>query len=276
MSGAETCSVHTHSLCCDGKASLEAMAWAAFQAGVNYFGASGHSHTRLPWDEGCVLPADPSAYQAEVLRLRALYAGRMEVLLGIEWDSQSDRPPPSWADYWIGSVHNVRDRSSGRFYCIDYDTQRLEDCIREMCGGDGLAMAEGYYEEMAEVAAMKPTILGHLDLIVKLNGGNRYFDEAAPRYEKAALDCLHEADPAASLLEINSGGMFRGYRKTPYPAPFLLREWREMGGRVILTADAHSAGAIIWGYAQSAEAARAAGFQTCSILTLEGERVCPL
>ena len=36
--------------------------------------------------------------------------------------------------------------------------------------------------------------------------------------------------PVGTLLEINTGAIFRGYRTTPYPAPVLLREGREMGG----------------------------------------------
>ena len=40
----EQCSVHTHSDLCDGRDPLEAMAAAALDAGVRYFGASGHSH----------------------------------------------------------------------------------------------------------------------------------------------------------------------------------------------------------------------------------------
>lgn len=80
MKGA--CSVHTHSVMCDGKNTLAEMAQAAFQAGVVSFGASGHSHTPVPEDEGCVLPEDMTAYRKEVLRLRGEYAGGMDVLLG--------------------------------------------------------------------------------------------------------------------------------------------------------------------------------------------------
>ncbi len=125
------------------------------------------------------------------------------------------------------------------------------------------------------MAARKPTILGHIDLITKFNGSGAFFDEAAPRYRTAALDALHAADPRETLLEINTGAMSRGYRKTPYPALFLLREWRDLGGRIILTADAHRAGDIVYGYAQAAELARAAGFSRSTLLTLLGreERV---
>ena len=79
-----------------------------------------------------------------------------------------------------------------------------------------------------------------------------------------------------SLLEINTGGVSRGYRTTPYPALFLLREWKAMGGRIILTSDSHSASTIVSGYGQAAELARAAGFERSSILTRSGPVECPL
>lgn len=262
------CSVHTHSTLCDGKNTLAEMAKAAFEAGAVSFGASGHSHTEIPWDEGCMLPLDLTEYRGELLRLREEYAGRMDVLLGIEQDSLSPQPVPEWADYWIGSVHNLR--RPGGFASADYSPEKLEEDCRAHFAGDNLAMAEAYFSDVAAMAARRPTILGHIDLITKFNEEGRFFDEADPRYRAAALEALHAADPEATLLEINTGAMSRGWRTSPYPARFLLEEWRRMGGRIILTADAHSAGAIVHGYDRAAELARAAGFERSVLLTLEG------
>ena len=267
------CSVHTHATLCDGKSTPEEMAAAAYAAGVRYFGVSCHSHTPIDLDVGYVLPADMTAYRKAVLELREEYAGRMEVLLGLEWDSQSDVSPKGF-DYWIGSAHYQR--QNGKPYAADWGEEAFTTCRDEAFGGDALAVAEGYFQEVRRVAAMKPTILGHMDLITKLNAGNRFFDETAPRYEKAALEALHAADPSATLLEINTGGMARGYRNTPYPALFLLKEWRTMGGRVILTSDSHSADTILYGYSQSVDLAKAAGFDRSVLLTTRGFVDCLL
>ena len=267
------CSVHTHATFCDGKSTLAEMAAAAYDAGVRYYGVSCHSHTPIPQDEGAVLPADMADYRRAVLELRAAYAGRMEVLLGLEWDSQSDVTPEGF-DYWIGSVHYQA--GNGRFYAADWGEEHFTACRDELFGGDALAVAEGYFREVCRVAEKKPPILGHLDLITKLNGGSRFFDEDSPRYKAAALEALHAADPAATLLEINTGGVSRGYRTAPYPALFLLREWRRMGGRIILTSDAHSADTVVYGYGQSAALAKAAGFAKSVLLTLGGPVECTL
>ena len=272
----ECCSVHTHSALCDGKGTLAEMAAAAFGAGVRFFGASGHSHTEIPHDAGNVLPADPAEYRAQVLALRGEYAGRMTVLLGIEQDSQSPQPVPDWADYWIGSVHNLYDPRTGKYHGLDWDRERLAACRDGMFGGDALAMTEGYYADVAAMAARGATILGHMDLVTKLNRGNAFFDEEDPRYQAAALEALHHAAPDRTVLEINTGAVARGYRDDPYPAPFLLKEWRAMGGQVILTADAHSPETVIFGYRQAAELARAAGYRESVLLTGRGWEPCPL
>ena len=272
----ECCTVHTHSILCDGKGTLAEVAAAAFAAGVRFFGASGHSHTEIPYDEGNVLPSDLSNYRSQLLSLRKAYQGRMEVLLGIEQDSCSKEMVPDWADYWIASVHNLYDPKTGRYYSVDWDRGQLTACRDEMFGGDMLALTEGYYQAVAAMAERKPTILGHIDLVTKLNQGNVFFDEDDSRYQAAALRALRHADPDATLLEINTGAVSRGYRDTPYPALFLLREWRAMGGQIILTADAHSPETVVYGYGLAADQAKAAGFRESVLLTSRGWTVCGL
>lgn len=276
MSTPRLCSVHTHSTFCDGRNTMEDMAAAAFAAGVRHFGVSGHIHTPCPGDVGVCMAADMTAYRVEALRLRAVYADRMEVLLGIEWDLCSDLAVPDWADYWIGSVHNLRNGTTGAYYSVDWNTEELERCRAELCGGDAAEMVRRYYAAVADVAARRPTILGHIDLVTKLNRDGHLFNETAPAYRAAALEALHAADPAATLLEINTGAVARGYRSTPYPAKFLLEEWRRMGGRIILTADAHTAGGILFGYEQAITLAKSAGFKETTLLTLDGCRACRL
>ena len=72
------------------------------------------------------------------------------------------------------------------------------------------------------------------------------------------------------MLEINTGGVARGFRNEFYPAPFLLEEWRKLGGKVIITADAHSTDSILWGYEEAMRTAKAAGFDSVAVLTKDG------
>lgn len=270
----QSCSVHTHSRFCDGKQSLEEMLDAAYEAGVRYYGASSHSWNPTGWDEGEMLPEDPVEYRRAVLEQREKWNGKMEVLLGIELDGTAGELPGEF-DYWIGSVHYVRG-GNGRHYPVDWDKAKLTACLNDGFGGDGLAMMEAYYREVEVMARRKPTILGHIDLIIKLNGAGEFFDESNPRYREAAMKALHTVDPAATLLEINTRGVSRRHRPEPYPAPFLLEEWHRMGGRVIITGDVHNKEHMVYAFDRAAEAARAAGFTEASVLTLDGEKTYPL
>ena len=61
---------HTHSLFCDGKASLQEIAKSAFENGVNYLGFS--SHSAYPATTGCEMhPEKFGRYKEEILALKA-------------------------------------------------------------------------------------------------------------------------------------------------------------------------------------------------------------
>ena len=117
---------------------------------------------------------------------------------------------------------------------------------------------------------MGPDILAHIDLIKKLNADGEFFDEEAPRYKAAALKALQAAKENGCLLEVNTGGVYRGYRKDFYPGPWLLGEWNKMGGKVIITSDAHDASSLTYGFDEAAAALKAAGFASVEVLTVNG------
>ena len=268
------CSVHTHTTFCDGKDTMEAMVEAAYAAGVRYYGISGHSHTPILEDEPFVMSQDMTAYRETAAKLAEQYHGKMEILLGIEWDHLADVSFEDF-DYWIGSVHCLRSKN-GSCYSIDSVEEVFAACRDEAFGGDVPKMVQAYFEEVSQVACMRPPILGHMDLVAKFNTGNKFFDEDCAQYKAAALQALRAVNPAETVLEINTGGIARGYRTVPYPALFLLKEWRAMGGRVIITADAHTAKGILYGYDQAVSFAKAAGFRESVILTKQGFIPCPL
>ena len=89
----------------------------------------------------------------------------------------------------------------------------------------------------------------------------------------AAVDA---AVDAGCIIEINTGAIARGYRKTPYPRRFLLERVRARGGRIVLSSDAHSAAGVACGLAEAAELARSAGFTEYQLLTRNGFAPAPL
>lgn len=262
------CTVHCHTGLCDGNNTPAEMAKAAFEHGVKVLGFSGHSHT--PHDEGyCMSVENTARYRAEIKALRQEYAGRMTILCGLEWDQWSDESLSEW-DYTIGSVHYVTGPRTGTRYTIDYREEDLRAALAEF-DGDGDAMSEAYFAAVAQVATKGPTILGHFDLMKKLNGKGRFFDENSPRWRAAALGALEAAYGRVGALEINTGGVARGYRTDFYPALYLLERWRQLGGKVILTADAHSTENLLFGFEQAAEYAKQAGFDRVCVLNSRGK-----
>ena len=96
-------SVHVHSKLCDGKNTLEEMAVTAWKAGLQTLGFSGHSHT--PCDlEYCMTQSRTSLYKATIAKLKERYAGKMDILCGLEWDLFSDDDPYAY-DYFIIGNH---------------------------------------------------------------------------------------------------------------------------------------------------------------------------
>lgn len=281
------------------------MAGAALAAGVKTLGFSGHGY--VCFDPPYSMSGESTAaYRREILALRAEYAGRLDILCGVEWDLYSAAAPgvpdalpaallpaaapaageaafPAAApggrlffDYVIGSAHYIRG-ANGVYYAVDGAPDDFERCIRELFGGDGMALAEQYYRNVACTAArIRPDILGHFDLVKKLNQNGRYFDEQAPRYLAAAEAALQAAKAAGCRLEINTGGVYRGYGSEYYPSPALLRRWRELGGQVVITADAHTTDALLFDFDKAAAYARAAGFDQVQVLTAQGFAPCAL
>lgn len=261
-------SVHCHSTLCDGKNTLQEMASAACAQGLTTLGFTGHSHT--PCDrEYCMSPSRTAQYKATITKLKAEYKGKVDILCGLEWDLFSDDKRMGY-DYWIGSVHYIHGPKTGRFYEIDFRPQDLRECIDKDFDGDGLAVAEAYFASVEMVAAQKPDILGHIDLIKKLNADGSFFDEEDPRYKAAARRALTAAKANGCLLEVNTGAVYRGYRKDFFPGQWLLNEWYAMGGSVIITADAHRAEALTFGFEEAAAAVKAAGFDSVQVLTAAG------
>ncbi len=240
--GLPLCDIHTHTCYCDGKNTPAEMTEAARIAGLKCLGFSGHAHTVFD-GSWCMSKENTQRYRAEVTALKKEYAGRLDILLGIEQDLYSDDTPAAFDyDYTIGSVHYLRAKD-GSYLPVDESPEVLAAACRDYYDGDWLSMAEHYYETVATLATLDPhpTVIGHLDLITKFNRGGRFFDEMAPRYLSAARAAIDALLPTGALFEVNYGAIARGWRDAPYPAEPLMEYLRAHGARLIPTGDTHRA-----------------------------------
>lgn len=258
--------LHTHTTFCDGKNTPEEMVKAALELGMDALGFSGHSP--LPGESWVMREEDVPRYCREVLALREKYAGALDIFLGLEQDILSPEPEGPY-DYLIGSVHALK--RGEELLSVDESEQALRRNVERWFGGDMLAFAREYYEQVGRVAERTGCqIVGHLDLVCKFNEGDRLFDTGVPLYRQAVLGALEELKDRSVILEINTGAMSRGYRAQPYPAPWILREAREMGFPICITSDAHSAGQLMYAFDQAARLARACGYEEAMYLTGKG------
>jgi histidinol-phosphatase (PHP family) len=261
---------HTHSVFCDGKDAPEALCERALELGFEALGFSGHSP--LSFDP-CGM-RDPLAYRAEISRLKEVYRGRLDIFCGIEQDYFSGYRSPGW-DYVIGSVHYVKHR--GQYLPVDWSAEETERIVRQDYEGDALAFCEDYYALVGQVAEVTGCdIIGHFDLIRKYDEAGTMFPEDAPRYRAAVLSALDRLHTGERVFEINTGAMAKGYRTTPYPSDWILRELKARGARIMLGSDCHDRRFLDYGFDRARAAALRAGFRTAVIWSSEGFAERPL
>lgn len=129
---------------------------------------------------------------------------------------------------------------------------------------------------MAKVAEKKPTILGHFDLIKKINGDGKFFDENDPRYTAAANAALMTAARNRCVLEVNTSAAYRGFRKDYFPSDAILKDWLILSGNVVITADAHDAKALTYGFEEAAAKLKELGYTKVQVLGKDGFIPCAL
>ena len=74
------------------------------------------------------------------------------------------------------------------------------------------------------------------------------------------FDCIDLYD------RLSADAVCKGYRKEPYPAPFILRYIAEKGGHVMINSDSHSVGTILFGFEDAVEYAHSCGIKELSVM----------
>lgn len=275
--------MHTHTVYCDGKATTEEMVIAAINCNMQSIGISTHGPTPFVSDWNISLDKVES-YIWEINRLKEKYEGVIEIYLGMEldyipgagFDSNSialmDR-----LDYYIGSVHYLGYFKDGTMWTVDYDKDGLIRGINEGFGGDSRLAVETYYSLISDMAKRyEPPIIGHLDLFKKNNGSGIFFDEQSEWYHSAVLNALDVIAHAGSIVEINTGGIARGFRQDQYPSTWILEEIRDRGIPVIIDSDAHTPDSIACKFDEMYNLVSELGFNKLSYMTKDGWRQQPI
>ncbi len=236
---------HVHTCFCDGKNSPEEMILAAIKLHMGKIGLVYHSY--VPFDEECCIKkGNETAFCDEIDRLREKYHGKIEIFKGVEKDYFSDTAD-SGCDYVIGSVHYIK--IGGEYFSVDESAEKFKALAENKFGGDYYALAKEYFQLVSHVVGKTGAdIIGHFDLVSKFNEGGRFFDENDDRYKECAYRAIEDLVQYGVPFEINTGAVSRGYRKTPYPGEDFIRKIASLGGKFILSSDAHSAENLCFGF----------------------------
>ena len=143
---------HSHCSFCDGKAPMEDFVEEAVRQGFAAYGIS--SHAPLPFPARWTLEAERmAAYLAEIDRLKAAYADRIELYAGLEIDYLNEQSNPASdyfqklpLDYRIGSVHLIESR--GKYVDIDTDAETFAENLRLHFDDDLRKLVTDYFDKL--------------------------------------------------------------------------------------------------------------------------------
>ena len=255
--------LHTHTCYCDGNDMPEELILKAIELGFDTIGFSGHSYTGFDIDWH-MSREKTELYKKEIAALKNKYKEKISVLCGLEYDIFSDCDV-SYYDYLIGSSHFLK--IDGEYVEFDVDADTVSGIINRYFGGDGIKYAKAYYENMAQLYKYGDfDIVGHFDIVTKHCETHNFFDINSKEYKNAALESLHALCEKLKVFEVNTGAISRGYRTTPYPAPFILKEMEALGCTVVLTSDCHDKNFLNNHYRESVEYINSCGFDSIGIM----------
>lgn len=266
--------LHTHSVLCDGKDTLEEMVLTAIEKGFDSIGFSGHSFMDI-YAEFSMSPEKAEKYREEIARLQKVYGDQIKIYCGLEKDNYTKMSTEGY-DYLIGSVH-VMQHPQGLLF-VDWTAERTREAIETVFGGDGIAYAKHYFETVADLPNHGSfDILGHFDLLTKFNEKEPdLFDTQSPEYRAAATAAAEALVGKVKFFEVNTGAIGRGYRTTPYPDPYIIKEMHRLGFGAIISSDCHDRNFLDCGYDMAKQLLKDAGYTEHYVLKEEGFVAIPL
>ena len=259
--------LHTHSLYCDGYDTIEDMVLMAIDKGFNILGFSGHGW--LAHDDCSMDEEHERRYVSDVLAMKKKYQSQIVIYLGIEEDYDGKIFQHDPFEFIIGSVH-MNDSREG-LISVDYSDEVFRETLSHAYDNDMRAYAKSYYEKVIACSKREEVdIMGHIDLIMKFNEDERYIAFDDPVYVGYACKAIDAIIANDKIIEVNTGAISRGYRKTPYPDKRLLAYIHEKKGRIMLTSDCHDRRMLDCAYPETLALIKSCGFTSMVALSKDG------
>ena len=256
--------LHTHTRFSDGQNTMEDMVLTAIAKGFVSLGIS--DHAPLAHDDYSAMKPDLlPPYRAEFVRLREKYQGQIQLYLGLEWDSLAPSFDRTGLDYVIGSVHDMRDEA-GRAHPLDWNTEKFDEALNCIAHGDIQVLVWQYYLQLIQMLHLhKPDILGHMNIIEKMNTDDRYFSPQVPWYRDI---CTATADAIAKtgcIVEVNTA-LNKLRPGSCYPSPELLALLHKREVPVTISSDAHQSDHLDFHFTQAVQLLKDVGYRQVKML----------
>lgn len=257
--------LHTHSTFCDGKDTPVEMILTALEKGFHSIGFSAHSTTTSPFSMSA---ENAAVYLPAIRALKEAYKDRIDIFCGLEFDVFTGVLQEGY-DYVIGSIHYI-DTEVG-LVGFDQSQEVVSNIIHTHFGGDGMAYAKQYYRQLAELPSFgKFDILGHFDIIAKHCENIQFFDMDSKEYRTWAVEAAEAIAGKIPFFEVNTGAISRGYRTTPYPDPFIIKELKRLGFGAVITSDCHDRNHLDCWREEAKELLKSCGFKEHYVLKPTG------
>jgi histidinol-phosphatase (PHP family) len=243
---------HSHTpLCKHAVGEPEEYAAAAFERGL--LGLTVTCHNPMPDGFSRHVRMGPSEfpiYLELVARARQVWAGRLDVRLGLECDYfpgyeawLEKQVAAAEFDYLLGSVH-----------------PQIEDFRQRFFQGDARSFQRAYFEQLAAAAETRLfDCLAHPDLVK-----NETADQWEPaRVMDAILRALDRIAACGTAMELNTSGVNKKIAEmNPFPA--MLCAMREREIPVVIGADAHEPRRVGDGFGEALRLLAACGYEEVS------------
>ncbi len=272
---------HVHTNYCHGLGRMESYVKKAIDKKMRAIGFT--SHAPMPLDTDWHMPAESlDAYLHEIGLLKDKYHEEIEIFSGLEVDCVPGITGPQkfknrGLDIIVGSVHYAGRFEDGTPCGIDNTTEEFEKGLKLIFGDDIRKLVHHYYETLISMIRNDPPdVVGHLDIIKKLNAGNKYFNEEADWYRELVDQVIPVIADSECIVEVNTRGFYKGIMKEFAPGKHILIKCYEAGVPVTVSSDAHRPDEIGRNFEQAAAVLIGIGYESISVFDGQKWRQTPI
>ncbi len=232
---------HMHSTYSDGTGTIKEMARSAIEKGLTTIAIT--DHMPLPFKTRYAMNMDRLRdYRKEICKVQQQVGPKLTILAGLEIefipeiaDWIKDIAAMDW-DILITSVHSLSVDNS--HYMVNGNEKEFNKTL-DAFKGDIQSLCRKYYQTIQQAAATHLfDIAGHLDVIKKHNGANRYFDETSDWYQLLVEETLDGLKHHQIKMEINLAGLNHPANAT-YPSDWIIASAIKQGIPIVLGSDSH-------------------------------------